>query len=145
MANYKPDLSCQNKFIAIDFSLQIVSGTFEYALAHIVENRLDLSGFDNWYSNDKKGAAAYSPTVMLKIILLGYSRGLITSRRIASHPLKPNPQSHLITLKLNDPLPHSLWQLTKMAQPIPWPSLVLVPTKTLMKSVTTIALVQAGA
>ena len=83
MANYKPDLSCQNKFIPIDFSLQIVSGTFEYALAHIVDNRLDLSGFDQWYSNDKKGAAAYSPQVMLKIILLGYSRGLITSRRIA--------------------------------------------------------------
>jgi len=83
MANYKPDLSCQSKFIPVDFSLQIIPGTFEYALAHIVDNKLDLSGFDKWYSNDKKGAAAYSPTVMLKIILLGYSRGLITSRRIA--------------------------------------------------------------
>jgi len=83
MANYKPDLSCQNKFIPIDFSQQIVPGTFEYALAHIVDNRLDLSGFDKWYSNDKKGAAAYPPSVMLKVILFGYSRGLITSRRIA--------------------------------------------------------------
>ena len=83
MANYKPDLSCQNKFIPVDFSLQIIPGTFEYALAHIVDNKLDLSGFDKWYSNDKKGAAAYSPTVMLKIILFGYSRGLITSRRIS--------------------------------------------------------------
>lgn len=84
MANYKPDLSCQNKFIPIDFSQQITSGTFEYALAHIVDNRLDLSGFDKWYSNDKKGAAAFPPSVMLKIILFGYSRGLITSRRIAN-------------------------------------------------------------
>ena len=83
MANYKPDLSCQNKFIPVDFSLQIIPGTFEYALAHIVDNKLDLSGFDKWYSNDKKGAAAYPPTVMLKIILFGYSRGLITSRRIS--------------------------------------------------------------
>ena len=83
MANYKPDLSCQNKFIPIDFSQQIVQGTFEYALAHIVDNRLDLSGFDKWYSNDKKGAAAYPPSVMLKIILFAYSRGLVSSRRMA--------------------------------------------------------------
>ncbi len=83
MANYKEDLSYQNKFIPVDFSEQILPGTFEYALAHIVENHLDLSGFDSWYKNDKGGAAAYPPTVMLKIILFAYSRGLITSRRIA--------------------------------------------------------------
>ncbi|MDO6507855.1 hypothetical protein Q4506_12940 [Colwellia sp. 4_MG-2023] len=49
MANYKPDLSCQSKFIPINFSQQIVPGTFEYALAHIVDNHLDLSGFEQWY------------------------------------------------------------------------------------------------
>jgi transposase len=84
MANYKPDLSCQSKFIPIDFSQQILPGTFEYALAHIVDNHLDLSGFDSWFINDKGGAAAYSPAVMLKIILFGYSRGFISSRRIAN-------------------------------------------------------------
>ena len=83
MANYKPDLSCQSKFIPVDFNQQIVPGTFEYALAHIVDNRLDLSGFDSWYHNDSGGAAAYAPSVMLKIILFAYSRGLISSRRIA--------------------------------------------------------------
>jgi len=50
MANYKPDLSCQNKFIPVDFSLQIIPSTFEYALAHIADNKLDLSGFDKWLS-----------------------------------------------------------------------------------------------
>jgi len=84
MANYKPDLSCQSKFIPIDFSQQIIPGTFEYALSHIVDNHLDLSGFECWFNNDKGGAAAYSPSVMLKIILFGYSRGYITSRRIAN-------------------------------------------------------------
>tara|TARA_B110000467_G_scaffold114228_1_gene104756 strand:+ start:96 stop:305 length:210 start_codon:yes stop_codon:yes gene_type:complete len=34
--------------------------------------------------NDKGGTAAYSPSVMLKIILFGYSRGFISSRRIAN-------------------------------------------------------------
>ena len=37
MANYKPDLSCQNKFIPINFAEQILPGTFEYALCYIVE------------------------------------------------------------------------------------------------------------
>ena len=84
MANYKPDLSCQNKFIPVNFSEQILPGTFEYALCYIVDNKLDLSGFDKWYKNDKTGAAAYSPSVMLKIILLGYAHGLVSSRRIAN-------------------------------------------------------------
>ncbi|WP_285162991.1 transposase [Shewanella goraebulensis] len=83
MANYKPDLSCQSKFIPINFSEQILPGTFEYALCYIIENKLDLSTFDTWYNNDKTGAAAYSPAVMLKVILLGYAHGLISSRRIA--------------------------------------------------------------
>ncbi|MFT7568482.1 MAG: transposase, partial [Pseudoalteromonas distincta] len=83
MANYKPDLSGQNKFIPIDFSQQIVPGTFEYALSHIVDNKLDLARFDRWYHNDERGVAAYPPSVMLKIILFSYSRGLISSRRIA--------------------------------------------------------------
>ena len=83
MANFKPDLSCQSKFIPIDFSQQIIPGSFEYALSHIIDNHLDLSTFDSWYKNDQGGAATYSPSVMLKIILFGYSRGLISSRRIA--------------------------------------------------------------
>ncbi len=29
MANYKPDLSCQNKFIPTNFAEQILLGTFE--------------------------------------------------------------------------------------------------------------------
>ncbi|AGH81598.1 transposase IS4 family protein [Psychromonas sp. CNPT3] len=61
MANYKPDMSCQSKSIPIDFSRQIIPGTFEYALSHIVDNHLDLSTFDSWYNNDRRGAAAYPP------------------------------------------------------------------------------------
>ena len=84
MANYKPDMSCQSKFIPIDFAQQIIPGTFEYALSHIVDNHLDLTAFDEWYNNDNGGAAAYPPSVMLKIVLFGYSRGLVSSRRIAN-------------------------------------------------------------
>ncbi|WAJ71940.1 transposase [Catenovulum adriaticum] len=83
MANYKPNDSHQNQFIAVDFSAQIIPGTFEYALSHIVDNHLDLSSFDARYNNDNGGATAYSPAIMLKIILFAYSRGYISSRKIA--------------------------------------------------------------
>jgi hypothetical protein len=83
MANYKPDLSCQSKFIPINFAEQVLPGTFEYALSYIVEHKLDLTPFDKWYHNDTSGAAAYPPSVMLKIVLLGYAHGLVSSRRIA--------------------------------------------------------------
>ncbi|MFC4701596.1 transposase [Glaciecola siphonariae] len=83
MPNFKPDLSCQSAFIPVDFSEQIIPGTFEYALNHIVNHHLDLRPFDSLYSNEHKGAAAYSPAVMLKIILFAYAHGMISSLRIA--------------------------------------------------------------
>lgn len=83
MAHYKADESYQNKFIPVDFSQQIIPGTFEYALAHIIDKHLDLTSFDQWYDNDDGGATAYLPSTMLKVILFAYSRGLISSRRIA--------------------------------------------------------------
>ncbi|GGJ01185.1 hypothetical protein GCM10007978_43550 [Shewanella hanedai] len=63
MANYKPDLSCQSKFIPINFAEQVLPGTFEYALSYIVEHKLDLTPFDKWYHNDTSGANAAVPSV----------------------------------------------------------------------------------
>jgi transposase len=83
MPNYKPDFTKQAKFIPVDFTEQIIPGTFEYALNHIVNHHLDLRPFDSLYNNEQKGAAAYSPSVMLKIILFAYAHGMISSRRIA--------------------------------------------------------------
>ncbi len=83
MPNYKPDLSAQAKFIPVDFAQQIFPGTFEYALNHIVNHRLDLRPFDAMYDNEHKGAAAYSPATMLKIILFCYAHGILSSRRMA--------------------------------------------------------------
>jgi transposase len=61
---------------------QVQPGTFEFALDHLVDHELDLSALDARFRNDETGASAYDPRVMLKIVLLAYSRGLITSRRI---------------------------------------------------------------
>ena len=81
MVRYKP-MHQGLKLLALDFDRQILPGTFEYALRHLVDNELDLEGFHQRYKNDVQGAAAFHPAALLKIILLAYSRGIISSRKI---------------------------------------------------------------
>jgi transposase len=83
MARYKPYSYAQGKFISVYFEKQILPGTFEYSLNHIIDNELDLSIFDERYRNEETGATAYDPKILLKIILFAYSRGIVSSRRIA--------------------------------------------------------------
>lgn len=68
--------------LPVDFSQQLVPGSFEHALCYRVDHELDLSSLRGRYKNDEQGASAYDPAVLLKIVLLAYSRGLIGSRRI---------------------------------------------------------------
>jgi transposase len=81
MARYKV-VDRNPRLLPVVLSEQIQPGTFEFALDHLVDNELDLSALDERFRNDECGASAYDPRVMLKIVLLGYSRGLISSRRI---------------------------------------------------------------
>lgn len=72
------------KMTPVDFAQQVLPGTFEFALCHLVDHELDLSALRSRYTNDAGGAPAFDPAVLLKIVLLAYSRGLISSRTIAS-------------------------------------------------------------
>lgn len=75
----------------MDFAQQILPGTFEYALCHLVDHELDLSEQEERFRNDKNGASAYAPSVLIKIVLLAYSRGIVSRRamqrtdRLAHH------------------------------------------------------------
>ncbi len=82
MARYKPYNYNQSKLIPVYFGDQILPGTFEYALNHIVDNELDLSIFLKRYKNDQTGATAFDPAILLKIILFAYSHGITSSRKI---------------------------------------------------------------
>ena len=84
MARYKEYSYEQTELIPVCFDQQIVPGSFEYALNYIVDNELDLSGFDSRFNNDETGAPAYDPAIMLKIILFAYSRAIHSSRNIES-------------------------------------------------------------
>jgi transposase len=82
MARYREYDYRQGKMIPISFDKQILPGTFEYTLNHLVDHELDLSVFDDRYGNDATGAPAYDPAILLKIILYAYSRGITSSRKI---------------------------------------------------------------
>jgi transposase len=81
MPRYKP-VHRDPLLLPVVLAEQIQPGTFEFALDHLVDHELDLSALDAKFRNDQTGASAYDPRVMLKIVLLAYSRGLNTSRRI---------------------------------------------------------------
>jgi len=81
MARFKP-IHQGLKLLPVDFDRQVLPGSFEYALCHLVDHELDLSSFHARYKNDVEGAPAFDPAVLIKIILLAYSRGIIHSRKI---------------------------------------------------------------
>jgi transposase len=81
MGRYKP-VHRDPLLLPVVLAEQVQPGTFEFALDHLVDHELDVSALDARFRNDETGASAYDPRVMLKIVLLAYSRGLITSRRI---------------------------------------------------------------
>jgi transposase len=82
MAKYKNYDYSQSLLIPVSLKDQLMPGTLEFAIHTLVEERLDVSVFDGNYQNDETGRRAYDPKILLKIVLLGYSRGLISSRQI---------------------------------------------------------------
>jgi transposase len=82
MAKYKRYDYSQNVLIPVSLEDQLMPGTLEFAVQTLIETRMDLSVFDRNYNNDETGRSAYDPKVLLKVVLLGYSRGLISSRKI---------------------------------------------------------------
>lgn len=81
MARYKI-VDRSPRFLPVVLDAQLMSGSFEYALDYLIDHQLDLSRLDQHYRNDDTGCSAYDPRVLLKIILLAYSRGMISSRSI---------------------------------------------------------------
>lgn len=82
MARFKAYDYRQRVFLPVSLEDQLIPGTLEFAIHTLVEDRLDTSRFEERYRNDETGRVAYDPKILLKIVLLGYARGLISSRKI---------------------------------------------------------------
>jgi transposase len=79
MARYTPRNRNQSKLVIVSPHKELEPGTLEHAIDHIIEG-FDLSTFNERYKNDETGRKAIHPRILLKIILLGYSRGMTSSR-----------------------------------------------------------------
>jgi len=84
MARYKhTDIEeGQSIFLTVNLKEQLMPGTFEYMLNDLIGKKIDISMFDDNYKNDKTGAKAIPPAVLVKLIIYGYSKGLKSSRKL---------------------------------------------------------------
>ncbi|MFC4877211.1 transposase [Microbulbifer halophilus] len=82
MPNFRKYSYSQDAMAAINFEDQLQPGTFEFTLHRLIDGHIDLSPFNDQYSNDQGGRAAYDPAILLKIILFAYVKGITSSREI---------------------------------------------------------------
>ena len=85
MARYKHTAAeyGQGLFLTVNLKEQLLPGTFEYMLDDLIGKKIDISMFDGNYKNDLSGAGAIPPSVLIKLIIYGYSKGVSSSRGIA--------------------------------------------------------------
>ncbi|HEY9514354.1 MAG TPA: transposase, partial [Gemmatimonadaceae bacterium] len=81
MARYKY-IDTNPRLLPVDLARQLLPGTFEHAVSHLVDHEIDLSHFDARYQNDETGAPAYPPAMLLKVVLCAYAHGIVSSRAI---------------------------------------------------------------
>lgn len=81
MARYKT-IDTNPRFLAVDLARQLLPGTFEHALNHLLDHEIDLAPFDARFRNDIIGAPAYPPGTLLKVVLFAYAQGIVSSRGI---------------------------------------------------------------
>ncbi|MEP6780105.1 MAG: transposase, partial [Gemmatimonadaceae bacterium] len=81
MARYKY-IDTNPRLVPVNLAAQLLPGTFEHALHHLLTNTIDLSHFDAQFRNDATGAPAYPPVLLLQVVLFAYSRGIVSSRAI---------------------------------------------------------------
>ena len=82
MPRFKPYDYRQSLMVPLQLEEQLAPGTLEHALHHLIEERVSEEWFEALYANAETGRPAYSPKLLLKVILLGYARGVIGSRRL---------------------------------------------------------------
>jgi len=62
MTRYKT-IDTSPRFLPVDLSRQLLPGTFEHALNHLLDHELDLRPLDARFRNDATGAPAYPSVV----------------------------------------------------------------------------------
>ena len=95
MARCKP-IDASPRFLAVELQRQLLPGTFEHALNHLIDRELDLSGFDARFNNDATGAAAHPPAMSVGVAVFASSQDMLpaaTSKPSAAAPPAPSSRS----------------------------------------------------
>ena len=82
MARFKSYNYDQTMMVPVNLQDQLVPGSLEFAIHYLVDNEIDLSGFEARFKNDMEGRPAYDPRILLKVVLFGYSRGIVHARKL---------------------------------------------------------------
>ena len=72
----------QTIMVPVNLKDQLVPGSLEFAIHYLVDNEIDLSGFEARFKNDEEGRPGYDPRILLKVVLTGYSRSIVHSRKL---------------------------------------------------------------
>lgn len=68
--------------LPVSLENQLKEGTLEHAIHEIIETKINTSKFSDKYNNYETGSPVHDPKILLKVVLLAYSRGIIGSRKI---------------------------------------------------------------
>ena len=84
MPKFVPYNYNQTSMVVINYEEQLQAGIFEYAVHYLIDKKMDLSIFYPHYKNNSEsgGRPAYDPSILLKIVLFAYSKGITSSREI---------------------------------------------------------------
>ena len=97
MPKYKSYNYAQEMMIPVNLERQLVPGSLEFAIHYLVDNEIDLSGFEERFKNDEEGRPGYDSRILLKHIeplhLLQPYRGNTDSNPVESATLL---SAHLI-------------------------------------------------
>jgi len=85
MVRYKPDEVGefgQGVFVALQLDEQFDEFSLEKVVNRFIEDEVNLADFDGQYDNEARGAAAYNPKGLLKVILFSFAKGANSSRQM---------------------------------------------------------------
>lgn len=82
MPNFKPDNYNQTTMVVTNFEEQIQLDPFALTVHHLIDRKINLHAFEAHYKNDDGGRSAYNPSVLLKVVLYAYYKGITSSREI---------------------------------------------------------------
>jgi len=71
MAKYKNYNYSQTVMLPVSLKDQLMDGTIEYAIHKLVEEIMDMTGFDAKFKNDETGCKAYNPKILFENNIVG--------------------------------------------------------------------------